>query len=296
MSHRIARILTRTPSLRRIAWRAGRALYCAARGERVSQDIAADGEAYVQECVIRAVPLSTQLRVIDIGANQGDWTLSLLRLLPPERRHTVRIDCFEPVARTRERLRAALAAQERGELAEIHALAISDDSGPARMALMSESGGTNSIHFDGSGRAPPGGWVNVEKITLAAFFTGHGVRHVHLVKVDTEGHDMNVLHGARQLLIERRIDVVQFEYNHLWVHSRYFLKDVFDLIKDLPYHIGRIKPASIELIERWHHESIDFFIATTSLWDTTRCNGSTRTAEASMRRILRLIRTTKFQS
>jgi hypothetical protein len=39
--------------LRRFLWRAGRALYCYARGE-VTNDIETNGEAYVQACVQQA--------------------------------------------------------------------------------------------------------------------------------------------------------------------------------------------------------------------------------------------------
>lgn len=127
------------------------------------------------------------------------------------------------------------------------------------MAIMSETGGTNSLHFDGSCGAPPGGWVDVKTETLIDFCARMQIDHIHIAKCDTEGHDLKVIEGARELFASGRIDVFQFEYNHRWVFSRSFLKDVFDLLKDMPYKIGRLEPCSIELFDAWHPELDRFF-------------------------------------
>lgn len=129
------------------------------------------------------------------------------------------------------------------------------------MAIMSETGGTNSLNFDGTTDAPPGGWESVETKTLSAFCGSRGIAHVHLAKCDTEGHDAKVIEGALELLAKRRIDVMQFEYNHRWVFSRSFLKDVFELVKGLPYHVGKLEPRSIEIYEAWHPELDRFFLS-----------------------------------
>ena len=204
-------------------------------------DIAANGEAYVQACVAAAVPIDTTLVAVDIGANRGAWSLSLLQALSAERRRrrNVRLDAFEPVPTTVERLRTALARDELGKTAHIHCLAMSDQAGDASIAVMSDTGGTNTLHPDDARIAPPGGWAQVATTTLAQFCTEHGIDHVHLAKSDTEGHDLAVLRGARALLQDGRIDVFQFEYNHRWVFSRSYLKDVFDLTDGLAYKIAQ---------------------------------------------------------
>jgi hypothetical protein len=77
--------------------------------------------------------------------------------------------------------------------------------------------------------------------------------------VDTEGHDWHVLAGAVDLLRSRRIGLAQFEYNHRWVYARRFLKDVFDLVEGMPYQVGRLTGAGVELTPRWHPELDRFF-------------------------------------
>jgi hypothetical protein len=107
VADRLLQALGAAPALRRWAWRAGRRLYCAARGEPRTNDIAANGEAYVQACVAAAVPIDTTLVAVDIGANRGAWSLSLLHALSAERRRRRNVErrrsrgaAAQPVGRT----------------------------------------------------------------------------------------------------------------------------------------------------------------------------------------------------
>jgi FkbM family methyltransferase len=248
--------------LRRWVWRLGRWLYVLARGEQIA-DIDKDGETYLQARVIANISPAETLEVLDIGANQGDWTKHLLSQVPPPRRHRgrLRINLFEPVPSTRERLRNTLRMCDREGVCQVHSLAVSDRAGFFQMAIMSETGGTNTLHFDGSTGLPPGGLVTVQASSLAEFCALRGIDRIHLVKCDTEGHDFKVLEGAKELFAARRIDVFQFEYSHWWVFSRCYLKDVFDLLKGLPYRIGKLEPDSIEIFDEWHPELERFFLS-----------------------------------
>jgi len=245
--------------LRRFGWRLGRRLYCAARGEPHPNIIASNGEAYVQRCVAAAV-LPNALTVCDIGANKGEWTLSLLDTLQKVRRSTERttVHIFEPVPSTLERLCANLARHPLQRVVQTHPLALSDKAGRAQMTIMNAEGTTNSLH---EGVEPPIGSVEVETVTLDELCSRLGISHLHLVKSDTEGHDLSVLRGARTMLAEERIDVFQFEYNHRWVFARTYLKDVFDMIAELPYSLARIRPRAIEVLPAWHPELDRFFEA-----------------------------------
>jgi len=244
--------------LRRLAWRLGRFVYGRARGEPAGGDIATDGEAYVQRCVVGAHTGAGEFRAFDIGANQGDWTLPLVAALPPALRSpsVTRIHLYEPVPATREKLKARLARNGVGPLVDIHSAALSDASGQGSMNVAEETGGRSSLVVDdieGTGR------IAVSTTTLAEAFAQLAVGRAQLVKIDAEGHDPAILRGARDLLAAERIDVVQFEYNHTWVFARAFLKDVFDLVEGLPYRVARIRPGSIEVLDVWHPELERFF-------------------------------------
>ena len=82
-----------------------------------------------------------------------------------------------------------------------------------------------------------------------------------LVKVDAEGHDLQILQGARRMLSERRIPVIQFEYNHRWITARAYLKDVMEYLQDLGYAVGKVTPRGIEFYTGWNWELETFWEA-----------------------------------
>lgn len=251
--------LYNTEANRRLMWRAGRYLYCRARGE-VANNSETNGEAYVQSCVLNGTSASkTPLMVLDIGANLGEWTSLLLSKIPTKRVSFVSVLMFEPVPATYEKLKHNINRIENGHVAKAYPLAMSNEGGEAEMVVLSETGGTNSLHFDDDLAADAIGRVKIVKTTLDTFCEAEGIEHIHLLKCDTEGHDAHVLLGACGMLQAERLDVVQFEYNHRWVYARSFLKDMFDLIEGLPYRIGRICPDHIEVFDTWHFELERFF-------------------------------------
>jgi hypothetical protein len=99
--------------------------------------------------------------------------------------------------------------------------------------------------------------VNVT--TIDDYCASKKIATIQLLKCDTEGHDMEVLRGAETLFCQGRIMVCQFEYNHRWVYSRHFLKDVFDFCQDLPYLVGKVTPGAIEVYKEWHPELEKFW-------------------------------------
>jgi FkbM family methyltransferase len=244
---------------RHFAWRFGRRLYSAARGEPHRNDIHSNGESYVQRRVL-AGSADASLNIVDIGANKGDWTTALADSVRAVGRAagTVTVDLFEPVPATAERLEWIVRPIEKDLTCRIHRLAMSDKSGRGRIAIMSDTGGTNTLHAP-VGHA--GRYVEIETRTLDAFCADSRIARLQLAKSDTEGHDLSVLRGALGLLREGRVDVFQFEYNHRWVFSRSFLKDVFDLVVGLPYRVARIMPAHIEILPEWHPELERYFEA-----------------------------------
>jgi hypothetical protein len=56
---------------------------------------------------------------------------------------------------------------------------------------------------------------------------------IDLLKIDTEGHELEVLRGARRLLSDGLIRVLHIEFNEMNVVSRVFFRDFREL---LPHH------------------------------------------------------------
>lgn len=245
-------------------YRLGRWAYMTARND-VANCISENGEKWVQSCVLKACCANNKNHIVvfDIGANIGDWLRSLLDVA--ERLGCLRqldVHAFEPVPSTHERLLNMIKTDQRTTAAVIkpECLAMSSSQGSASMFVAGEGAGTNSLHQDSTAAAHTQSIV-IATNTIDHYFQDNNIKMVHLLKCDTEGHDMEVLRGAQDALRHERVRVLQFEYNHRWVFSRNFLKDTFDLVAGLPYAIGKVTPNRVEFYSEWHPELERFFEA-----------------------------------
>lgn len=241
--------------LRRLVWRVGRALYMRARRD-FGNDIATNGERTLQHRIAQiARHRRNQLTVLDIGANVGEWSLSMLTVVDEIGLADWKLSAFEPAPKTRERLIVALHKYAKaGAKIEIVPFAVTNSTGTARFGIISESGGTNSL-----AEAPS--MIEVQTITIAEFCTRHSLEGLIFIKSDVEGFDLDVLIGALPLLRLGNIAIFQFEYNSLWLMRHASLKQVFDLIKETPYYLGKVTSNGIELYKSWHPEIDRYFEA-----------------------------------
>jgi FkbM family methyltransferase len=215
----------------------------------IPNDPRTNGEYQLQRWLLAAVPATELLTVLDVGANVGRWSGALLaqiRRSAPAR--PVRLHAFEPAPQAYRRLAAHLPPD-----AVVNQLAVSGTAGEATLHLVGPAAGINSLHAP-AGTAKPVWTEQVKVITIDEYLRAHRISGVHLLKVDTEGHDFEVLHGARRSFAAQAIAAAQFEYNHRWVHSRHYLKDVFDLLGPLGYRIGKLTPRGIETYPGWDPE------------------------------------------
>ena len=88
-------------------------------------------------------------------------------------------------------------------------------------------------------------------LTLETYAGTAPLDHIWLLKIDAEGHDLAVVRGARELLAQQRVSVVQFEYNHRWIYGRFYLRDAFELLKPLGYSVGKLTPSGVEFYPEW---------------------------------------------
>jgi len=226
----------------------GRKLYFWGRGEQHNSP-EANGEYWLLAEVIRLLPPYAVF--MDIGANKGDWTLEALKLLTVAGK-PINLHAFEPCTGTRQILEARLPIGGGG--ARISALAMSSQPGETEFYSSGAGSGTNSLHQISG--------VEIERVkvsTIDEYLNSNNIDRVELVKVDTEGFDLEVLRGAESALADGRIGVVQFEYNWRWLLNRASLLQVFQLIVGTPYRFGRLMDGGIKTYEQWHFELDRYF-------------------------------------
>lgn len=83
----------------------------------------------------------------------------------------------------------------------------------------------------------------VDVATVDALISTQSWSRVHLLKIDTEGSEYDVLLGAAESINAGIIDAVQFEFNEMNVVSRHFLRDFADVLTD--YTLYRLLPSGL---------------------------------------------------
>jgi FkbM family methyltransferase len=242
------RSLVLTSSLvvcRKTLYRIARFLIEGARGD-VRSDPRTNGEMLVQKV---AMNLSRSPSVVfDVGANRGDWTASLLSHSNGKQ---VTVHAFEPCLETHERL--ARRIRENG-WTNVQAI----------QQACSSSAGTATIHIN-----PADSTLNtlseliepafvtvtsVGVISVDEYSRKNGIEYIDLLKIDAEGWDFEVILGASQMLRSKSVRLLQFEYNHRWIGSRHYLRDVFLLLLPMGYRIGKLVGTQVEFYPTWHWE------------------------------------------
>ena len=80
--------------------------------------------------------------------------------------------------------------------------------------------------------------IDFETTTVDTFCMGNNIYHIDFMKIDTEGHELEVLIGASDMILNNKIDVIQFEFNEMNVVSRVFLKDFYTILSN--YNMYRL--------------------------------------------------------
>lgn len=139
---------------------------------------------------------------IDIGANRGYYTYFLSRLCP-------KVFAYEPNPTMAEYLRGRVAAN-----VDVMQLALSDAEGFAHLNIPLHAGaeldGYASLNKDFTHAATR----VVEVRTSRLDNQGHD--GIGFIKIDVEGHEENVIDGARDLILrDRPVLMVEIEQRHL---------------------------------------------------------------------------------
>lgn len=234
--------------LRSLVWRIGRRLYCWARNDLPAPPNA-NGEYWLLEACLAEMRGRESFVVLDIGANRGDWSHHALSndFLTREK---LCLHAFEPASDTYAHLRQRFA----GTSVVLNHAALSDKTSQVRLYLSGALSGLNSLHGSDDVNSEV-----VRSIALDEYVKEHQIENIEFIKSDAEGHDIHVMFGAEQTLSRGRVAIWQFEYNHRWIGSRHYLRDVFDFIVDKPYVLGKLYQSGIEIFENWHPELERFF-------------------------------------
>lgn len=170
--------------------------------------------------------------VFDVGANVGDWTKTVLGIIP-----NAKVYCFEPGRSTFSKLEQNIDSKNvvfnnfgLGSANEEKAFYIFDnDSTVNSLYLRDELVDKNKVVTEK---------VAIKK--LDDYCSDNKIQKIDFLKIDVEGNEMEVLKGAKRMLEENNIKIIQLEYGGTYIDAGILLKDVFDFFKDFSFSFYKI--------------------------------------------------------
>jgi FkbM family methyltransferase len=211
-----------------------------ARLAQYGQGIGAAGRpgARADKSVLRRVKRAGEkpLVIFDVGANRGDYVqLALVQFA----NQPLMIHAFEPSAAAFAELSRRWAARNEVVLSNT---ALGSEAGERTLycdVAGSELGSLyqrliehHDLHLTSREL------VRVE--TLDGYCAAHGIERIHLLKLDVEGHELEVLRGAGRMLEQKRIAMVSFEFGGCNVDARTFVRDFFQLFTAYKMQMARV--------------------------------------------------------
>ena len=176
--------------------------------------------------------------LLDVGANVGKYTLELARVFPD-----AKIFSFEPNRNTFEILRKNV--KDKSECFN-EGLGAEKKSGKIYTYaedITSSHASTYSEVFEVFHAAENIVSLDFDMITIDDFCTQRGIEDIDLLKIDTEGNELEVLKGSKRMLTEDRIKIIQFEFGECDVFSRVFLRDFYEILPN--FRIYRLNSDSL---------------------------------------------------
>lgn len=189
---------------------------------------------------------------IDVGANVGDYSMKIMQIEP-----TTNVYSFEPHPNTFSKLVGT--SQKFGF--NVFNLGCGSDNIKLRLYDYANYNGTQhaslfkdvieKIHKSESKE------ILVDIIRLDDFANEHGIKEIDLLKIDTEGNELNVLKGCETLIKSKNVKIIHFEFNDMNIVSRTFFKDFYEFLEG--YIFYRMLPDSLVLLGEYNPVFCEIF-------------------------------------
>jgi hypothetical protein len=79
--------------------------------------------------------------------------------------------------------------------------------------------------------------------TLDDYCQAHGIEHIHLLKLDIEGHELDAMTGARNMIAGHKVDIILFEFGGCNIDTRRFFRDFWHFFEGTQMDIFRLTPS-----------------------------------------------------
>ena len=179
------------------------------------------------------------LVIFDVGANKGQF---LHLALQKNSSVSMEVHCFEPSKAAFDILTKSF-----GNCANVFlnnfALAASENT--ASLYYDKPASGLASLtkrRLEHHGIAND--FCEIVKIkTIDSYCNAKHIKKINLLKIDVEGHELEVLKGAGKMFDSFAIDAVTFEFGGCNIDTRTFFQDYWYFFRDLKMNLYRVTPS-----------------------------------------------------
>jgi len=162
---------------------------------------------------------------VDVGANAGEWTDHIVRI----QKDITSFHIFEPQYNLYENLCRKFALPN----FYIHSEPLSNKIGDVNFKIEGRSSRINNNRVSSSNIIKSNRLDNIIQDPI------------DYVKIDCEGHDLQVILGAEKLISKGYIKFITFEYNDLWLENSTSLSGCISFLKCYDFKVYRISQDSI---------------------------------------------------
>lgn len=226
--------------------------HCSLRGLGVLnyESDSVSGEKNFLEKYLRTLP--DDGCVIDVGANVGNYSKLVLEI-----KSSLSIHAFEPHPVTFAKLSKEIKSEKffpvnaavGVENGDITLFDYESDDGSSHASIY--KGVIEDIHHKKSvGHS-------VQVIRLGDYLRSKNIDSIDLLKIDTEGNELNVLKGIAEFIKSGKVTAIHFEFNEMNVISRTYFSDFWNELHQ--YDIYRLLPNSLLKIEKYNPTICEIF-------------------------------------
>jgi FkbM family methyltransferase len=203
-----------------------------------SENYEVTGESYFIKNILKKIINNDRPVFFDVGANTGSYSQILLDSFSNSL-----IYAFEPHPKNFSDLKDKLPSTR----IIAHNIALGNTSGTLPLYDISDWNGSvyASLHKDVITEICKRDSVSVEVSmdTLDNFTKKEGITYIDFLKIDTEGSELAVLQGASELLANKSVGCIHFEFNEMNVISRTFFRDFRKVLHN--YDLYRLLPKGL---------------------------------------------------
>jgi FkbM family methyltransferase len=190
-----------------------------------------------------------QLSVLfDVGANIGDWSNMALSIFP-----NAHVFSFELSKETFQTLQSNLSCNI--SRATLNNYGLSNKNEEVFYKDYGQNSGVNTIlsntNFHDESLS--------STLKLGNLITGdyycklNSINYIDFLKIDVEGAEHLVLEGFAEMLQNKAIRIIQFEYGYTHGDAHFLMKDFYNLLNSNGYILGPLKPTGVMFMDFNYH-------------------------------------------